>query len=323
MKPPSEKEKTEHAIGTSAKNKWPVARTPMLELSLLRTLVAVRSHASFTEAAHELSMTQSAVSLQIRRLEELAGVSLFDRGKRTLRLTGDGEILLAFGKKMLALNDEAFASVRPDQIAGSVRLGAVTHYAVHILPPLLAEFSARYPAVRIELLAGVSFREAPFGTDLDLAIALEPAGTTTGTVLDRERAIWVTSAEHYIHMATPVTLAVLPEGSLLRKWAIESLEHQDQEWRIAYISANASALLSAIKAGLAVGVARASSLSSGLRELTPEDGFPTLPVFDVTLTDSGAGLGRVATALRDFLRQKLAWAGSPSSTSSTSALEGA
>ena len=98
-----------------------------------------------------------------------------------------------------------------------------------------------------------------------------------------------------------------------------SLEHQDLEWRIAYISA----LLSAIKAGLPVGVARASSLSNGLRELTPEDGFPTLPVFDVTLTDSGAGLGRVATALTDFLRQKLAWAGSPSSTLLAGALEGA
>ena len=72
----------------------------------------------------------------------------------SLRLTGDGEILVEHGKKMLALNEEAFASIRPDQVVGAVRLGAVTHYAIHILPPLLAEFSARYPAVRIELLAG-------------------------------------------------------------------------------------------------------------------------------------------------------------------------
>lgn len=319
MKLPAEK--IDHAIAAFAKSKWPTVRTPLLELSLLRTLVAVHSHSSFTEAARELCMTQSAVSLQIRRLEELAGVSLFDRRKRTLRLTGDGEILLAFGKKMLALNDEAFASVRPDQITGSVRLGAVTHYAVHVLPPLLAEFSARYPSVRIELLAGVSFREAPFGTDLDLSIALEPAGTTTGTVLDRERAIWVTSTGHRIHTLTPVTLAVLPEGSLLRRWAIESLEHQGLEWRIAYISANASALLSAVEAGLAVGVARASSLTGSLRELTLKDGFPNLPVFDVTLTDSGPGLGRVATALRNFLRHKLAWAGSSLSELTETALE--
>ncbi len=285
------------------------ARTPLLELDLLRTLIAVNTHLSFTEAAHELSKTQAAVSMQIRRLEELTGVTLFDRGKRSLRLTGDGEILVEYGKRMLALNDEAFATIRPDQIVGAVRLGAVTHYAIHVLPPLLAEFSARYPAVRIEVLAGVSFREAPFGTELDLAIALEPAGTTTGTILERDRAIWVSSAQHPTLTVSPVALAVLPEGSLLRKWAIESLEHHGKPWRIAYISANATAMLSAIKAGLAVGVARASSLTDGLRELTPEEGFPTLPVFDITLTDSGPGLGRVAVALRDFLRQKLVWNG--------------
>jgi DNA-binding transcriptional LysR family regulator len=284
------------------------ARTPLLELDLLRTLVAVNSHASFTEAARELNMTQAAVSMQIRRLEKLTGVALFDRGKRSLRLTGDGELLVEHGKKMLALNEEAFASVRPDEVVGSVRLGAVTHYAVHILPPLLAEFSARHPAVRIEVLAGVSFREAPFGSELDLAIALEPAGTTTGTVIERERAIWVGSTRHEVHAVTPVPLAVLPEGSLLRQWAIESLQHHGKPWRIVYISANATAMLSAVDAGLAVGVARASSLREGLRELTPKDGFPTLPIFDITLTDAGPGLGRVAIALRDFLRQKLAWA---------------
>lgn len=294
------------------RNRAAPARTPLLELDLLRTLIAVNTHLSFTEAAHELNKTQAAVSMQIRRLEELSGVTLFDRGKRSLRLTGDGEILVEYGRRMLALNEEAFASVRPDQVVGAVRLGAVTHYAVHILPPLLAEFSSRYPAVRIEVLAGVSFREAPFGTELDLAIALEPAGTTTGTILERDRAIWVSSAQHATHTVSPVALAVLPEGSLLRKWTIESLEHHGKPWRIAYISANASAMLSAIKAGLAVGVARANSLSNGLRELTPDEGFPTLPVFDITLTDSGPGLGRVAFALRDFLKQKLAWDGETS-----------
>lgn len=291
----------------STRSRSASARTPLLELDLLRTLIAVNNHASFTEAAHELNKTQAAVSMQIRRLEKLTGVTLFDRGKRSLRLTGDGEILVEHGKKMLALNEEAFASVRPDQVVGVVRLGAVTHYAVHVLPPLLAEFSAHHPAVRIEILAGVSFREAPFGTELDLAIALEPAGTTTGTVIARERAVWVGSARHQTHAVAPAPLAVLPEGSLLRKWAIESLEHHGKPWRIAYITANATAMLSAIEAGLAVGVARASSLREGLRELTPKDGFPTLPIFDITLTDAGPGLGRVAVALRDFLRQKLAW----------------
>lgn len=307
MKQASDQLATAPPPATPHGGRFSSARTPLLELDLLRTLIVVNNYSSFTEAAHELHKTQAAVSMQIRRLEELSGVTLFDRCKRSLRLTSDGEILVEHGKKMLALNEAAFASIRPDQIVGTVRLGAVTYYAVHILPPLLAEFSTRYPAVRIELLAGTSFREAPFGTELDLAIALEPAGTTNGTVLERDRAIWVSSARHQAHTVSPVALAVLPEGSLLRQWAIESLEHHGKPWRITYISANASAMISAIEAGLAVGVARASSLTGELRELTPDEGFPTLPLFDVTLTDSGANLGRVAVALRDFLRQRLAW----------------
>jgi DNA-binding transcriptional LysR family regulator len=278
----------------------------LLELDLLRTLIAVHDHGSFTEAAHALNKTQAAVSMQIRRLEELAGVSLIDRGRRALRFTDDGERMLGFGRRMLALNDEALASVRPDKVAGSVRLGAVTHYAVNILPAVLAEFAERHPAVRIEVLAGTSFREVPFGPGLDLAIALEPAGTTVGAVIVRERAVWATSRHHDAHARSPLPVAVLPEGSLLRKWAVEELDRQGRPWRIAYVTANASAMVSTIQAGLAVGAIRAGSLTEGLRELSPEEGFPLLPLFDITLTDAGPGLGRAAAALRDFLLEKLA-----------------
>jgi DNA-binding transcriptional LysR family regulator len=244
--------------------------------------------------------------MQIRRLEEISGTTLIDRAKRGgLRFTDDGEKLLAVARRMLELNDEALASIRPDKIAGSVRLGADTHYAVGILPPLLAEFSAKFPAIRIEILAGASYSATKLGKVYDLILALEPAGTTSGFVLARERAVWITSNRHQPHLLDPLPVAVLPEGSLTGRWTLEGLRRYPHSWRIAYITANVSAMLSAIEAGLAVGVVREGILTNGVRELTEEEGFPALPMLDITLTDAGPSLGRAAIALRDYLLQRL------------------
>jgi DNA-binding transcriptional LysR family regulator len=286
----------------------------LLELDLLRTLIVVSDNGSFTRAAEALNRTQAAVSMQVRRLEELCGVVLIARGKREFRLTNEGETLVAHGKRMLSLNDDAVANLSPDIIAGTVRIAAPDMYAVHVLPDLLAEFSLLYPNVQIELQSGVSqqeVRDTLGGVNLDLMIALEPAGSSSGLILRRERAIWATSARHETHLKKPLPLALLREGSLLRFWALSSLGQRGRDWREAYVSASVFALLAAIEAGLAVGAIRESSLRSGLRELTEADGFAPLPTFDITLLHANAGLGRAAKALHGFLAGRLAPAAPP------------
>ena len=280
----------------------------LLELDLLRTLIVVSENGSFTRAAEVLNRTQAAVSMQIRRLEELCGVVLIARGKREFRLTNEGESLVTHGRRMLALNDDAIASLSPEMIAGTVRIAAPDMYAVHVLPNLLSEFSALYPKVQIQLQSGVlqhEVLETLGGVNFDLIIALEPAGTTSGVLLQRERAIWATSATHETHLKTPLPLAMLREGSLLRFWAISSLGQRGRDWREAYVSASGIAMLAAVEAGLAVSVIRESSLRPGLRELTEAEGFATLPSFDVTLLRASVGLGRAAAALYKFLVERL------------------
>jgi DNA-binding transcriptional LysR family regulator len=283
----------------------------LLELDLLRTLVVVSENGSFTRAADLLHRTQAAISMQIRRLEDLAGVSLIARDKREFRLTDEGEALVLHAKRMLALNDEAVASLSPDVLEGTVRIAAPDMLAIHVLPSLLAEFSKRHPQIQIQLQSGVSQHEIADtlqGVHFDLMIALEPAGASAGLVLLRERAVWATSSRHDIHLQNPVPLALLREGSLLRFWALSNLGQHAREWREAYVSASVPALLAAMEAGLAIGAIRESSLRAGLRELTPSEGFFPLPSFDVTLLRAHPGGGRAAKALHDFLAERLAQA---------------
>jgi DNA-binding transcriptional LysR family regulator len=280
----------------------------------LRTLILVSERGSFTRAAELLNRTQAAVSLQVRRLEEISGSVLIARGKREFRLTNEGEILVSYGRRMLALNDEAVADLMPDAVSGSVRLAVPDMEAIHTLPHLLAEFSALHPRVQIQLQSGVRQQEVGEtlgGANLDLMIALEPAGITSGMVLQRERAVWATSANNSPHLRVPLPLALLREGSLLRSWALLSIGQRERSWHEAYVSASGLALLAAVEAGLAVGVVRETSLHAGLRELTRQDGFTPLPEFDITLLHATAGLGRAAKALKAFLAERLAPRPSP------------
>jgi DNA-binding transcriptional LysR family regulator len=285
----------------------------LLELDLLRTLIVVSEQGSFTRAAELMSKTQAAVSMQIRRLEELCGVILIARNKREFRLTNEGEALVEHGRRMLLLNDEAVADLSPLSVAGTIRVAAPDMFAVHVLPPLLVEFTSIYPDIQIQLQSGVTqhdVAETLQGVNFDLMIALEPAGTSSGLVLLRERAVWAVSATHKPHLRSPVPLALLREGTLLRQWAIRTLDENGTPWREAFVSASSIAMLAAIEAGLAVGVIRESSLHAGLRELGTREGFKPLPAFDVTLIHGSTGLGKAAKALHAFLADKL-FPGSP------------
>ena len=280
----------------------------LLDLDLLRTLVAVSEKRSFTQAALILNKTQSAVSMQVRRLEDLCGAVLIARTKREFRLTDEGLRLVEYARQMLSLNDEALAALAPDAVTGVVRLAVPDMEAANVLPVLLAEFAKIHPGVQIELQSGVRQQEVLetlSGSTFDLMIALEPAGATSGQVLRRERAIWAISVDHAPQYREPLPLALLQEGSLLRSWALASLSQSGRAWRAAYVSASALSLLSAVQAGLAVGVIRETSLQPGLRELTEAEGFARLPSFDITLLRANAGLGRAAKALHAFLVKRL------------------
>ena len=223
---------------------------PLLEPELLKAFVAVADSRSFTRAATQLNRTQSAVSMQIKRLEERLGVELFNRTKANVDLSAAGEGLLGYARRILTLNDEAVGKLWERKIEGVVRLGVMDDYGTLIVPPVLASFAACYPLVHVEMEIGLtSSMPSRLGTAYDLVIAMHPEGSGEGEFLRREQAAWATGAFHPVEQQNPLPLALYPQGCLFRKWAIEALDAAKRPWRLAFISQS----LAAVEVGCGAG----------------------------------------------------------------------
>src|SRR5579871_5135539 len=159
-------------------------KIPLLDPDLLTAFVAVADHRSFTRAATVLNRTQSAVSMQIKRLEERVDAVLFHRTKSHVDLSPAGEGLLGYARRILSLNQEAVGRIQERRVEGSVRLGIMEDYASQIVPPLLSSFASSYPHINVEVEAGLtSVLRQRVGENLDLVIAMHPEGAGDGEFL--------------------------------------------------------------------------------------------------------------------------------------------
>ena len=176
--------------------------TPNLDPDLLRAFVAVADHRSFTRAAVLLNRTQSAVSMQIKRLEVRLGAELFNRTKANVDLSAAGEGLLGYARQILALNEEAVGRLAERKVEGVVRLGVMDDYGTCVVPQLLASFLAGYPRIHVEMETGLTASmPARLGEAYDLVIAMHPEGRGDGEFLRREQAVWATLS--LIHISEP------------------------------------------------------------------------------------------------------------------------
>ncbi|CAO3419892.1 LysR family transcriptional regulator [Azospirillum doebereinerae] len=149
----------------------------VLDPDLLKAFVAVAEQRSFTRAAAMLNRTQSAVSMQIKRLEERLGVELFHRTKANVDLSSAGEGLLGYARRILTLNDEAVGRLQEHKVEGVVRLGVMEDYGTFIVPPLLASFAAGHPRIHVAMETGLTtFMTDRLGEAFDLVVAMHPQG---------------------------------------------------------------------------------------------------------------------------------------------------
>jgi DNA-binding transcriptional LysR family regulator len=274
----------------------------MLDADLLRAFLAVAERGGFTRAARSLNRTQSAVSMQVKRLEGAVGARLFARRGRAVQLTPEGDSLVGYARRIVTLNEEAMQSLARTDVAGTVRLGAIDDYATRVLPPLLARFSRDHPGIMVELETGLTAHMLPrLGTDYDLVLAMHPAGTGGGLVLRRDRPVWAAPRSSRIHKQSPLPLALYPSGCLFRRWAIAALDDAGRPWRCVYMSPSLGAVEAAVAAGLAVSVFKASTVSRRLRRLGRRDGFPELPPVDIAVHRRAGDLPRAVAAFADFL----------------------
>lgn len=278
----------------------------MLDGELLSVFAAVARSGSFTRAARQLNRTQSAVSMQIKRLETGLGAVLFRRHGRSIEITREGERLLGYARRILALGEEAAAAMAEERVAGRVRLGAMDDYATRLLPPMLAAFARAHPGIEVELHTGLTLQLLErLGGDFDLVLAMHPAGSGRGTVLCEDQPVWATSAKHALEHRTPLPLALSPQGCLFRRWATQGLDDLGRPWRLAYMSPSLGTVEAAVIAGLAVGVFKASTMSPKLKILAATEGFPDLPRVEIALHRASGAETRAVVLLAEHLEGRL------------------
>ena len=262
---------------------------PTLEIDLLRTFIAVADTGSFTRAGREVLRSQSAVSLQMKKLETVLGRALYRPDGRTIALTEDGRALVSHARRILRAHQDALSDFAEREAGGTVRLGTPDDYAGAFLPLLLSRFAAVYPHIRVDVRCEPSPALQKLLKDgaLDLSILSSEAGNEEGPILRREPVVWITSRDSSPHKEDPVPLALFSPPCIFHDWAVKAMGRVGRRRRIAYTSSNLSALHAAIASGLAVGAMAKSSSLKDFRILRPDDGFPSLPGVSITLAKSG------------------------------------
>ncbi|WP_332607420.1 LysR substrate-binding domain-containing protein [Achromobacter sp. ESBL13] len=304
-------------------------RPVTFDLDTLRSFVAGVDLGSFGRAADRLGRSTSAISAQMKKLEEQAGVPLLRKAGRGLALTDAGETMLAYGRRLLELNDQAARAVQGAELSGRVRLGMQEDFGEMLLPRVLGQFARAHPHVRIEARVarnGELLERMALG-QLDLALAWD----FDARLPHAERLLdlpmrWIGPSQ----LADPprgegdgeVPLVAFEAPCLFRACATDALDRAGLGWRAAFTSPSLAGLWAAVSAGLGLAVRTPLGLPAGVRALAPgERGLPPLPSITLSLYRAQAQPDPVAAALADIVRQcvrdsSVAWA-SPSALSTT------
>lgn len=278
-----------------------------LDITLVRTFVAVADHGSMTVAANSLHLTQGAVSQQIKRLEEALDCSLFERNRRSLVLTPVGERLLGKAKRLLGMNDEIWADMAMRMLDGQVRIGVPYDLVGSCFSPVFKAFTEAWPHVEISIVCGSSPELAERLSDglLDLAVIEAPADQTDGECLRVERLVWVGARGGTAHLKRPLPVSMVAESCAFRSAVLQSLRETRLEWRTVFESGNLEATTATVRTGLAVTAWLLSTVPADLDILGPDAGLPTLPPFSINLHLPPDGGSVAARELAGYIRAGL------------------
>lgn len=290
-------------------------RKIIFDLDILRSFVTGMELGSFAKAADRLGRSTSAVSAQLKKLEEQAGTPIFRKVGRGLALTEAGETMLAYARRLLDLNDEAATAIHGVELEGWVRLGLQEDFGETLLPEVLGRFARAHPKVRIEarVVRNAELVERVTSGKLDLALAWSDGFRTTHS--DRIAEVpmcWVGPANGTVHWHADsgevMPLASLEAPCLLRNIAVKTLDRANIGWRISFVSPSLGGLWAATAAGLGLAIRTPLGLPNKVRQLTAgEAGLPALPTLDLVLhraeAEASPATERLASIILQAVRQ--------------------
>lgn len=261
----------------------------LLDIDLIKTFIAICETGSFTAAARQVGRTQSAVSLQVRRLEALLGRPLLLRAGGAVQLTDHGEMFLGYAKDIVSSYSAALAAFDRGSVEGVVVLGMSEHYAPRILSDVLSSFIELYPLATVDLVLEESMVLAKGLSEgsVDLAFITEGIGPVRGgPVVFRDEIVWVAPLLGNIHEKDPLPLAIRGEDDSYAQGMAAALDKVKRPHRIAVISRSLTGLRAAVSGGLAVSAMVRSAVTTDMRELTTGEGFAPLGKFNIRLERS-------------------------------------
>jgi DNA-binding transcriptional LysR family regulator len=283
-----------------------------LDMDVLRTLVTAQQLGSFNRAAERLGRSQSAISQRLRKIEEQIGEPLFQKQGRGLALTPAGDVVLAYARRILDLNDEAVAAVRGFAIDGRVRVGLPADFAETWLPAVLGRFKRTHPSVRIAAVVDRNRRllESLDKGELDLVLSLGNEARADAQPVGALPFEWIgpVSTERIWTAEEPIPLAMFEAPCFFRQRALETLDNAGLPWRIAFTSPSLHGLWAAVEAGLGVTLRTTVGLPSRLQVVVDATLLPParMPALKVSLHDGARSLEPAVERLRDIIVETLA-----------------
>ncbi len=256
-----------------------------LPTDLLRTFVTIADLGGVTRAAAVLSRSQPAISLQVKRLEEMLGARLLTRRGRRMQPTEEGALLLEYARQILRLNDEIVTAMVRPKVAGHIRLGIPNEFAMSVLPVILGRFAQSHPDVTLEVNCALSTHllEGLADQDFDVVLAIHDKPPRQAQRLWKEDLVWVSAPTHNSHDEQPVPLIVAPRGCVYRKRIIDTLSEKEVPWRVVYTSTSYGGIRAAALAGLGVTALAKSTMPDGLRLLPSSARYPALKPAEVAI----------------------------------------
>ena len=255
-----------------------------LQFDWLKCFVAVVDAGSLSNATASIHRLQSAVSMQLKKLESAVGQKLLIRNNRHTELTTEGQMLLGYARRILDLHSEVQAAFHGEELIGQVKLGVPDDYAAKYLTPVLRNFAPRFGGVEIELTCEQSTSLIPkiAHNDLDLALVSRD-NTSRGTLLFHEPMVWVGTPQFELWRREILPIAVYESASLARRSAINSLALQGKPYKVVYNSSSLAGQIAAVESGLAVAVFTQCSVPSHLTILGEEQGLGPLEPMEVSV----------------------------------------
>ncbi|MEM0912247.1 MAG: LysR family transcriptional regulator [Pseudomonadota bacterium] len=294
------KEKAVHPIATS---------TPIIDLDMVKTFTAIAESGNMTKAAKMVFRTPAAISMQVKKLEELLKCELLIRKSREVVLTPEGETLLRYGRQLLKLNEELVTQFISPRLGGTVTIGLPEQFSTNELPAILSHFAKSHPSVQVDVVMGTSVDlKAKFDNGkIDLALIslnLDSVADQYHKTIRLERIVWATLENSAVINKTPLPLALAEYGCSWRSLALKALDDAGIEYRIAYSCENCAGQLAAVKADLAIAAVPESLVSPPLVKIDDSNLLPEIGVSQTNLiVDSKAS--EATLALKEFIEQVL------------------